>query len=161
MVTKKLKSFKFSPYKLKITKKTFRTSASSERRNNTRKIGFVINLRWKFDPFQLVWHQRAVIAVAPTGKASFVYEANVQYNGKWPFSLVYVLKPLKTAIRVIVLFHFLTDLAPQFLSKLNVSFECVTLFLGLTDDTSWNAEVILWKWVNTKSMLHPRILEKG
>ena len=38
----------------------------------------------------------AVIAVAPTGKASFVYSyvqmrLKGQYNGKWPFSLVYVL----------------------------------------------------------------------
>ena len=48
----------------------------------------------------------AVIAVAPTGKASFVYSyiqtrLRGQYNGKWPFSLVYVLKPLITAIRAI------------------------------------------------------------
>jgi len=51
----------------------------------------------------------AVIEVAPTGKASFVYSyvqtrLRGQYNGKWPFSLVYVLKPLITAIRAIVLF---------------------------------------------------------
>ena len=45
----------------------------------------------------------AVIAVAPTGKASFVYSYAQtrlmgQYNGKWPLSLVYVLKPLITVI---------------------------------------------------------------
>ena len=49
----------------------------------------------------------AVIAVAPTDRASFVYSyvqtrLYGQYNGKWPFSLVYVLKPLKTAITAIV-----------------------------------------------------------
>ena len=48
----------------------------------------------------------AVIAVAPTGKASFVYSyvqtrLKGQYNGKWPFSLVYVLQPLITPIRAI------------------------------------------------------------
>ena len=48
----------------------------------------------------------AVIAVAPTGKASFVYSyvqtrPKGQYNGKWPFSLFYVLKPLITPIRAI------------------------------------------------------------
>ena len=48
----------------------------------------------------------AVIAVAPTGKASFVYsyvqtKLMGQANGKRPFSHVYVLKPLKTAIRAI------------------------------------------------------------
>ena len=48
----------------------------------------------------------AFIAVTPTGKASFVYSyvqtrLKGQYNGKWPFSLVYVLKPLITPIRVI------------------------------------------------------------
>ena len=48
----------------------------------------------------------AVIAAAPTGKASLVY-SNVQtrpkgqYNGKWPFSLVHVLKPLITPLRAI------------------------------------------------------------
>ena len=46
----------------------------------------------------------AVIAVAPTSKASFVYSyvqtrLKGQYNGKWPFGLVYVLKPLINAIR--------------------------------------------------------------
>ena len=46
----------------------------------------------------------AVIAVAPTDRASFVYSyvqtrLKGQYNGKWPFSLVYVLKPLITPIR--------------------------------------------------------------
>ena len=51
-------------------------------------------------------HLIAVIAVAPTGKASFVYSylqtrLRRHYNGKWPFSLVYVLKPLITAIRAI------------------------------------------------------------
>ena len=48
----------------------------------------------------------AVIAVAPTGKASFVYSyvqtrLMDQYNAKWPLSLVYVIKPLITAIRAI------------------------------------------------------------
>ena len=48
----------------------------------------------------------AVIAVAPTDRASFVYSyvqtrLKGQYNGKWPFSLVYVLKPLIIAIRAI------------------------------------------------------------
>ena len=48
----------------------------------------------------------AVIAVEPTGKAFFVYSyvktrLMGQYNGKWPLSLVYVLKPLITAIRAI------------------------------------------------------------
>ena len=48
----------------------------------------------------------AVIAVTPTGKASFVYSyvqtrLKGQYNGKWPFSLVSVLKPLITPIRAI------------------------------------------------------------
>ena len=48
----------------------------------------------------------AVIAVAPTGKVSFVYSyvqprLKGQYNGKWPFSLVYVLTPLITPIRAI------------------------------------------------------------
>ena len=48
----------------------------------------------------------AVIAVAPTGKASFVCSSvqtrvRGQYNGKWSFSLVYMLKPLTTAIRAI------------------------------------------------------------
>ena len=47
-----------------------------------------------------------VIAVAPTGKASFVYSYMQmrlmgQYNGKWPFSLIYALKPLITVIRAI------------------------------------------------------------
>ena len=47
-----------------------------------------------------------VIAVAPTSKVSFVcsyVQARLkgQYHGKWPFSLVYVLKPLITAIRAI------------------------------------------------------------
>ena len=51
----------------------------------------------------------AVIAIAPTGKASFVYSyvqtrLKGQYNGKWPFSLVYVLKPLITLIRAIAMF---------------------------------------------------------
>ena len=51
-------------------------------------------------------HLIAVIAVAPTGKASFVYSylqtrLRRHYNGKWPFSLVYVLKSLITAIRAI------------------------------------------------------------
>ena len=49
-----------------------------------------------------------IVAVAPTGKASFVYSyvqtrLMGQYNGKWPISLVYVLKPLITAIRAIVI----------------------------------------------------------
>ena len=48
----------------------------------------------------------AVIAVAPTDRTSFVYSyvqtrLKGQYNGKWPFSLVYVLKPLITPIRAI------------------------------------------------------------
>ena len=48
----------------------------------------------------------AVIAVAPTDRASFVYNyvqtrPKSQYNGKWPFSLVYVLKRLITPIRAI------------------------------------------------------------
>ena len=48
----------------------------------------------------------AVIAVAPTGKASFVYSYEQtrlmgQYNRKCPLSLVYVLKPLITPIRAI------------------------------------------------------------
>ena len=48
----------------------------------------------------------AVIAVAPTGKASFVYNyvqtrLKAQYNGKRSFSLVYVLKLLITAIRAV------------------------------------------------------------
>ena len=52
----------------------------------------------------------AVIAVASTLKASFVYSRYVQtklmgqFNGKWSISLVYVLKPLITAIRAIPLF---------------------------------------------------------
>ena len=41
----------------------------------------------------------AVIAVAPTGKASFVYSYG--QTRKWPFTLVYVLKPLITPIRAI------------------------------------------------------------
>ena len=46
----------------------------------------------------------AVIAVALTGKASFVHSymqtrPRGQYNGKWPFSLVYVLKPRTTGIK--------------------------------------------------------------
>ena len=50
--------------------------------------------------------QIAVIAVAPKGKASFVYSyvqrrLRGQYNGKWPNSLVDVLKPLINAIRAI------------------------------------------------------------
>ena len=49
----------------------------------------------------------AVITVVPMGKASFVYSyvqrrLMGQYNGKLPFSLVYVLKPLITAIRAII-----------------------------------------------------------
>jgi len=48
----------------------------------------------------------AVIAVASTGKAFLVYSyvqtrLMGQYNGKCPISLVYVLKPLITAIRAI------------------------------------------------------------
>ena len=46
-----------------------------------------------------------VIAVAPMGKASFVYSCIegswVNTIGKWPISLVYVLKLLITAIRAI------------------------------------------------------------
>jgi len=46
------------------------------------------------------------MAVERTGKASFVYSyvqtrLRGQYNGKWPFSLLYMLKPLITAIRAI------------------------------------------------------------
>ena len=49
-----------------------------------------------------------IVAVAPKGKASFVYSyvqtrLMGQYNGKWPISVVYVLKPLITAIRAIVI----------------------------------------------------------
>ena len=58
-------------------------------------------------------HLIAVIAVEPTGKAFFVYtyaktRPMGQYNGKWPLSLVYVLKPLITGIRAIAaLWQFL------------------------------------------------------
>ena len=50
----------------------------------------------------------AFIAVAPTGKASFVYDYVQtrlvgQDNGKWPFSLVYVLKPLIAVIKAILM----------------------------------------------------------
>mgnify|MGYP006973386230 CR=1 FL=1 len=56
------------------------------------------------------WAIIAVIAVAPTDRASFVYSyvqtrLKGQYNGKWPFSLVFVLKPLITPIRAILGFH--------------------------------------------------------
>ena len=56
--------------------------------------------------FQVVPGAIAVIAVEPMGKASFVHSyvqtrLSGQCNGKWPFSLVYVLKPLITAIRAI------------------------------------------------------------
>ena len=48
----------------------------------------------------------AVIAVAPSGKVSFVCSyvqtrLRGQHNGKWPSSLVYVRRPLITAIRAI------------------------------------------------------------
>ena len=48
----------------------------------------------------------AFMEVAPMGKAPFVYSyvqtrLMGQYNGKSPFSLVHVLKPLITAIRAI------------------------------------------------------------
>ena len=44
------------------------------------------------------------MAVEPKGKASFVYcymqtRPMGQYNGKWPISLIYMLKPLITSIR--------------------------------------------------------------
>ena len=62
-----------------------------------------------------------VVEVAPAGKASFVYSyvqtrLTGQYNGKWPFSLVYVLKPQITAISGILQHIILpkTDICAEF-----------------------------------------------
>ena len=54
----------------------------------------------------------AVIAVAPFFVYSYVQtRLKDQYNGKWPLSLVYVLKPLITLIRAILeYFHLLRQI---------------------------------------------------
>ena len=73
----------------------------------------IISLLWYYKQPRFVCNTKgltkiAVNAVAPTGKASFLYSyvktrLRGQYNGKWPFSLVYMLKPLITATRAIIL----------------------------------------------------------
>ena len=70
----------------------------------------------------------AVFAVASTGRASFVYryvqtKLRGQYNGKWPFSLIYVLKPLITAIREICIIFW-----EKGLGNWKTCFRGVTLF---------------------------------